>query len=176
MAIKTSVPRTLRNRKGKTLTTVRTDKEAFDELERQVQDGQQDTFAADLVYKGARNGLSEEQFWWVHKLLEPRDECMIPVGNITHRMHAALDAGASMRSLKVELRTSDDQPVKLAMAGSRSKYSGDVWVTDDGAYPDNRLYGRIEHTTGVFKGHNVPVSVQDLLRAVQSNPDRYLPW
>lgn len=168
--------RVLVNRKGKQISTTRSDKDAFNELERRVEEGNAGTFAADLISKGTRYGLSDEQFWWVHSLLEPVDHAEIPCGEITARMHDALLNGVKMRNMKCNLLTEGGQPIRLSMAGSRSKYHGDVWVTDDGEYPSNRLFGRIEQSTGIFKGHNVPEDVQILLIAIQENPEAYLPW
>jgi len=62
--------RTLVNNKGKSLDTPYTDKDAFDKLSRHVSDRADDeSFESDLISKGKRYGLSEQQFWWVHKLL-----------------------------------------------------------------------------------------------------------
>ena len=166
--------RTLTNRKGKTVVTERTDKEAFTELQRLVLDGWDSEFPVSLLQQGLKRGLSEEQFWWVHKLIEPKDE--VPCGNITHRMQEALFAGAKVKDLKLTLTTGQGNPVKISMAGPKSKNHGDVWVTDDGEYPDNKLYGRISRTTGVFVGEGVPQDVQELLATIHDNPDAHLPW
>lgn len=167
--------RTLVNRRGKELETTRTDKEAFDELERLVEEGKADQFATDLIQKGIKNGLSEEQFWWVHKLCD-QTNVKLPLGNISGRMAAAVRAGVSLRAMKCSLETSENKIVRLSIAGQRSKNAGDVWVSDDGKYPDNVLYGRIETATGIFHGRNTPEDVLEMLTLVNDHPDAYLPW
>ena len=176
MATKQTETRTLVNRKGQSLNTERTEKQAFAELERRVKAGEASDFAADLIRKGRKNGLSDEQFWWVHKLLEPVNEVEIPCGNINARMNNARDNGVKVRNLKVRFDTELDGCVQLMMAGPRSKYYRSIWVTDGGQYPENVLYGMIDYNTGVFKGRDVPLEIQALLREINDNTEAYLPW
>ena len=166
-------PRVLVNRKGQSLTTHMTDAEAFKELERQVTDGEQAGFAFDLILKGKKYGLSQEQFWWVHKLAEPK--VLIDADHIVNTFHKARDNGVKQRSLKTTV-LADGVPVVLSLAGPRSKYKGDIWVTDDGDYPGNTIFGRIGHESGVFEGKGVPEAVAKLIDCIQMDPESYLPW
>ena len=174
MATQQQEQRTLVNRKGRTVVTNRSDGEAFAELERRVDEGSVGEFARDLVSKGRRYGLSEEQYWWVHKLLVPPTE--LDCSEVATRMRNARRNGVGIKALRLTVSSDEGNVVQLSMAGSRSKYCGDIWVTDGGVYPDNTLYGRIDAVSGMFLGSDVPDDVTKVLEDIQDNPEDYMPW
>lgn len=78
-------------------------------------------------------------------------------------------AGSRLKFPKVELDTADGRTVVLALAGDKSKYSGQVNVSSGHKYgdPDGRFYGRIaqDGTTGIRDE-----GVLDLLRRFAADP------
>lgn len=162
------------NRKGKTVTTSYSDAEAFRVVEQAVREGRLDGFAVDLVTKGSKYGLSDEQFWWVHRLANPEPMVEQPAQNVLHAFKQAAANGVKARNLKLLYQT-DDGTVQLAMAGAKSKYQGDIWVTDGGTYPDNKLYGRIDGAHGIFRGRDVPQHVAKLITQLNDGKAK-MPW
>lgn len=63
-------------------------------------------------------------------------------------------------------------PVVLKLAGSKSRYTGDIMLTNDAPYgsPNARYYGRINKTQGVVNGPAFTAAVQALLDALNLDP------
>lgn len=158
------------------MTATLTDKEAFNLLAEQVARGEKDGFAADLVQKGGKYGLSEAQFWWIHKLGMPENKCELQANEIVARFTEASFNNVAVKHLRLYIPDAEGGTVKFAFAGPRSKHHGDVWVTDDGEYPNNKLYGRIPRSTGIFVGRDVPDLVQVVIQQVNDNAGDYMPW
>lgn len=71
---------------------------------------------------------------------------------------------------KIRLQTTDGQTVVLKLAGSRSKYQGQVQLTDDRPFDVNTYFGRID-TNGTFHETSaVTPAVRSLLVRLASNP------
>lgn len=167
--------RVLTNRKGKTVETPYTDSEAFTIVEDGVRKGTLGSFAAELVNKGARYGLSEEQYWWIHRLAVPPVTVKVNCNNIMHRFQRAFDNGVRASRMKVNFLT-EGGPIRLSFATPRSKNFRDVYVTDDGEYPDNTYYGKIDHNSGMMTvNDSTPQFVIDFLNNLNDSPDK-LPW
>ena len=61
------------------------------------------------------------------------------------------------------------------MAGPRSKYAGCVMVTDDGVYPDNKYYGKID-SNGFLRSFSLTPELIDKLLDINEYVEGYLPW
>lgn len=168
MSSTTANKRILTNKKGVTVQTLYTDKEAFDIVAQAVKNRSMGNFASDLIDKGNRYGLSEEQFWWVHKLAN-QQEVKIQAGNILHVFTQAALNGVSTRHLKQSFETPGGT-VGLSISGLSSRHAGTIWVTDGGKYPDNKLYGKIDKAHGIFTGTDVPPYVIELIKELNDNP------
>jgi hypothetical protein len=71
MAKSAETGRTLVNRRGGELVTTMTDKKAFKTVEKIVEaNPHQNKFAANLITTGKKHGLTDEQFWWIHKIAQ----------------------------------------------------------------------------------------------------------
>lgn len=70
---------------------------------------------------------------------------------------------------RVRLLTSDGLPVVLKMAGSKSKYPGQLMVTDGGPFGANVFYGRIDQR-GIFHTYQNSLMALDVLRRLAANP------
>ncbi len=55
----------------------------------------------------------------------------------------------SLKYPKIRLQTADQKPVVLNRAGIKSKYNGQIMVTDGGPFGANLYFGRID-TLGMF--------------------------
>lgn len=169
----TANKRILTNKKGVTVETPYTDKEAFDIVSQAVNHGSLGNFAVDLITKGNKYGLSDEQFWWVHKLAN-QQQVSIQAGNILHVFNQAKLNGVSPRRLKQEFETPNGTIV-LSISGPSSRHAGTIWVADEGKYPDNKLYGKIDKAHGIFTGTDVPQHVVDFIKDLNDNPSK-LRW
>lgn len=72
----------------------------------------------------------------------------------------------------IRLQTANGSPVTLKLAGSMSKYRGEIMITNGGQYgtPNNVYYGRIT-TQGVYiSTDSVTPDVLDLLARLGDNP------
>ena len=61
--------------------------------------------------------------------------------SIVKMMHAAKE---HIQYPKIRLETLNGSPIVLHVAGDKSKYRGQIMITDGGRYGDNTYYGRID--------------------------------
>lgn len=157
-----SAVRVLKTAKGMEVKTNLTDQEALAVL-RDVPG----SFAADLLTKDGRWGLSPDQIAWAHKLaIESlaRKAGLVKVrtyANIPMRLRAML-ATDEYPKLSVGKGASK---VEVSLAGARSKYAGDVMITDGRRYPNNLFHGRLDGSTGEHVG-NCPDFVFEALESL----------
>ena len=111
-------------------------------------------FAASLIHSYHKYGkLTERQAPWVEKLYQkavaPYVE--VPVVNLGGFEGVVALFNATKGKLKFpKIRLSfNGNPIVLALAGPKSKYSGLVIVTDGGKYPYTKFYGTVD-TKGSF--------------------------
>jgi uncharacterized protein DUF6011 len=85
----------------------------------------------------------------------------------------ALFEQAISHSLKypaIRLRDANGSPVVLKRAGDKSKYTGQIMITDGGPFGANRYFGRIDKD-GVFHATAASNSaVSDILARLSGNP------
>jgi hypothetical protein len=137
------------------------------------------SFARDLVKNYERRGmLSDAQWMWVGKLTErasqPASEPSVEsVGDFSAVMRLFARAKAKLQYPKITLQL-DHQPIQLSMAGARSKYEGQVQVTDGRPYGENVWYGRIDQAGTWTQGRSATESeneaVRDFLQAFSQDP------
>ena len=166
--------RTLVSRKGQRCETPHTDAEAFEKLA-VIAEQTGNSFATDLVVKGRRNGLSEEQFFWVHKLVADHENPpkLILYPEIASAYRRGRDAGVSQRNMKYQIGYAGDQVVQLAIAGPRSKNAGCVWVT----LPDTDTYcGKIGLDNCFYRSKTCGDDVVEVLNKLEENVGAMLPW
>jgi hypothetical protein len=71
---------------------------------------------------------------------------------------------------KIRLETAQRMPVVLSRAGDRSKYTGQIMVTDGQPYGSSRYYGRVD-LFGIFHATDSSNTyVSDLLQRLSVNP------
>jgi len=170
--------------KGQTFTTHLTNSEALLQLNTAVEDGTiTGSFAWSLLRQYRERGrLSERQWPWVQKLVHDyvthphasREPAPV-VAEDWDELIAVFDtASAHKKYPKLTFEFEDGRVVVLRKAGPRSKYAGSINVTDDGKYPDNLWYGRI-NPDGTFTARRVRTGggdeeVLEFLRRFAKNP------
>jgi hypothetical protein len=70
---------------------------------------------------------------------------------------------------KIRLQTSNGQPVCLSRAGNKSKYTGQIMVTDGKPFGANTFYGRVT-LDGEFQTYHINSQVITLLARLSINP------
>lgn len=143
------------------------------------------TFAADLLVKAFRYpdpadpavfryNLSADQTAWVHKLVLDHEARRRPTTTVQptrryDRITELFRHAAEHKSYpKIWLTLADGSTLKMSLCGAKSKNAGAVNLTDDGSYPDNRYYGRI-NPEGYLSG-GMPAMVRELLDAFEADP------
>lgn len=71
---------------------------------------------------------------------------------------------------KIRLQDAQGQTVILKLSGSQSKYQGQLQITDDGQYPNNRYYGRIDKAGHFQAGRDSRPDILALLDRLAANP------
>jgi hypothetical protein len=71
---------------------------------------------------------------------------------------------------KILLQGTAGQPVQFALAGERSKYAGQVMITDGRPFGSSRYYGRITQDGGLVASREMVESVRELVDAFAENP------
>lgn len=75
----------------------------------------------------------------------------------------------SLKYPKIRLRTADGQNVVLSRAGDKSRYTGQIRITDGCPYGANTYFGRIDKD-GVFHVSTANASVLELLKQLSNDP------
>jgi hypothetical protein len=71
---------------------------------------------------------------------------------------------------RVRLLAEDGQVVILRLAGSKSRYSGQILIVDDGRYPHNLYFGRIDLDGVFYESRTGTSTVKELIERFASNP------
>lgn len=137
------------------------------------------SFARDLVANFDRRGdLSDKQWMWVDRLTEratnpapaQRTES---IGDFSGVAALFERAKQKLRYPKITLQVGP-QPIQLSLAGSRSKYEGQVQVTDGGPFGANTYFGRVDQQGTWTQGRGATDqeldAVRDFLRAFSNDP------
>jgi hypothetical protein len=129
------------------------------------------TFAASLMAKAQQYGtLTEKQACWVLDLTQRATQpkaapVQVDLSGV-RKMFAA--AKGQLKHPKIRLKAGT-QPVVLSLAGQRSKYTGQVMVTDGGPFGDNLWFGRVEGDSFHASRH-VTQDVTQLLQSLSDDP------
>lgn len=124
-------------------------------------------------------GLSEKQAEWVHKLVA-RASAPAPKPAAAPTTLAPTVAGVfalfttarskGLQHPKIRLETPDHQRVVLAQAGGKSRYAGQVMVTDGRPFGENTFFGRIDERGQLFASRAMTPAVHALLACLAANP------
>jgi len=132
-------------------------------------------FASSLVANFYRFGqLTDRQFTWVNTLTERANNPTQPKAAEKINLQAITDlmdtAAQRLRHVRVSLKSSDDLDVVFTRAGSRSKYNGQIMITDGGPFGQNVFYGRIDTNGDFFPTRAATEAVRALVREFAIDP------
>ena len=132
-------------------------------------------FAADLVGKAKKFGLSDKQWAWIHRLVWEADN---PKAKVEKKVDASITVDAvvalfehahgSLKFPKLVFEI-NGQTVKMARVGS-GKNAGCINLTDGKPYGENTWFGRINTDGSVTAGSALTEDVLALLKALDHAP------
>jgi len=161
--------RTLTSRKGKTVVTTLTDNDALAAISCMTTN----EFARKLWNNHKKYGLSDDQMVWVHVLAmgDTAPPEAINVGCMNGLIEIFDRAKVKLKYPKIRLTMPNGKPLCISVAGDRSKYPGQLNVTDGEPFGRNIYYGRIARD-GVFAPSNsgTPAGLVEFLMAFAADP------
>lgn len=122
-------------------------------------------FAASLISQAERRGLTERQLFYVNKLVTKARAEKVQVGSLAATIELFDRAAKHLKHPKVVI-TVDGQPVRLSVAGPRSRQPGTLNVAEPGPFGDVKWYGRVTRD-GVFHPTADTASLPGLPAALQ---------
>ena len=168
------------NDKGQTISTTLTDSEAATVCLRTGNE-----FASKLVFELRKYGrLFPNKRFWLHKLAieqiarefeaQRRAESGTPPESKSESGQYPNTLAFISRNPKgsVTIRMGN-KTLELKVCGAKSKYTGQVQITDGNRYPNNLYYGRIDKTGGFSPYRECTDEVVEHLREFEKNPERY---
>lgn len=136
--------------------------------------GQQE-FARSLIKQHRSRGLTDKQEYWVRRLVEgsiaPPPEQQLAaagIGRIVALIETARANG--LKFPKIRLNATDGRRVVIARAGEKSKYTGDLMLTDGQPFGMNRYYGRVSADGVLHPSRDCDNPIRGLLTALASDP------
>jgi hypothetical protein len=130
-------------------------------------------FAQSLIDSCAQYGsLTQGRLDWVEKLIDrAKNPPAAPMAINVAGVRALFDQAAqALKWPKIRLEGDDGTPVVISIAGPKSKYSGQLMVTDGGQYPNNRWFGRVEGTE-FHASRDTSPAVRALLSGLSDDPE-----
>ena len=113
--------------------------------------------------------ISTAQSYWLHKLaMDPQpqeSEGTYDLSGITSLFETAKE---HLKHPKIILQTEEGTPVKISLAGERSKYTGQIMVS--GPQYGSAWYGRIDLNGDFFPGKDSSEEIKSLLTSLSQDP------
>lgn len=144
-------------------------------------------FEKSLVRQFDKKGsLSEKQWYWVHKFAIEQAAAIAARGAAKEaeklslsNIHSIFDV--ALKNLKFPKIWMDYEDLgengetipkefRLNIAGEKSRYTGQIMITNGGGYDDNIYYGRIELDGNLVKTRAMTDELRDNLIALNNNP------
>lgn len=133
-------------------------------------------FATNLLKAADENKLTTRMAPWVSILanrINGTDKEQLPdAKGVVSMLERARQRGT--RFPKLWLQLSDKTPVRITIAGERSRNAGHLQITDGRRYPDNQYFGHIAPDGKFEHGRDFPKvreTLTALLRALASDPE-----
>lgn len=133
-------------------------------------------FAESLIsQEPKKKGLSEKQWFWVDALTKrvenPEPQKVRELGDLERLFLMFEKAQQTLKWPKIHLMAGD-QPVRLQVAGPRSKYHGKVMVTDGERFGQNKWWGAISKDGDWLQPRlGVPAEVEQVVRQMARDPE-----
>jgi hypothetical protein len=134
-------------------------------------------FASDMLKFYDKNArLSDRQFFWVDKLIKratapaPTTQTLaVSVARVFELFATARAQG--LKYPKIRLQAPDGGPVVFAQSGAKSKFEGQVQVTDGQRFGSNRYFGRIDKDGVLYEGRDLDADVRELITNLAADPE-----
>jgi hypothetical protein len=133
-------------------------------------------FAQSLIDGFTRyNRLSDKQLYWVDVLTKRANGDAKPMAStevvkVVEIKNLFAKASNSLKRMKIRLKTKLNQNVVFTIAGERSKYAGQVMITDGGPFGDNKYFGKIDMEGNLLKTGQCDDNVLSLIKEFADNP------
>jgi hypothetical protein len=167
---------TIQTRSGEvTFESSMTDQEAINVITGVQKPGD---FALDLARAFFSNKYSPKQRAWMHKLamdaLAPKSEKVtVQVGEFSKLaalfVHASKTGKLKNPAIHLEV---DGNPLKIYLAGDKSRNAGCLGVTDGGGYGNGKWYGWVKKDGSFEPGSLAPEWVAEFLKVFAADPAR----
>jgi len=132
-------------------------------------------FAGSLIEGFDRYGrVSEKQLYWVNVLIQrangAKPMASTELVSVVEIKNLFAKASKSLKRMKIRLKTTFNQNVVFTIAGERSKYAGQVMITDGGPFGDNKYFGKIDMEGNLLKTTQCDDNVLSLIKEFADNP------
>jgi len=132
-------------------------------------------FAGSLIEGFDRYGrVSEKQLYWVNVLIQrangAKPMASTELVSVVEIKNLFAKASKSLKRMKIRLKTTFNQNVVFTIAGERSKYAGQVMITDGGPFGDNKYFGKIDMEGNLLKTNQCDDNVLSLIKEFADNP------
>ena len=166
-----SVARVLRSKDGRTVVN----SDLPDSEVVRILQTLDNSFAKTLVQKYAiYGGFTQNQLVWAHKLaLEAKNPtpsaAPVELGDFAKLAQMFSSASSKLKYPKVVFDF-EDQPITLYRAGERSRYAGQIQVTDGGKFRNGRYFGRIDSDGRFYPSRQCTDDVTAFLKLFAADP------
>ena len=131
-------------------------------------------FPQSLVAQFDRRGsLSDKQWHWVVKLASERVSERVEAdkpGDYLRIVELLQRAQQHLKYPKLWLDSEETGPLRLHLAGPRSRHHGQVQITDGAPYGRNTYYGRISEAGQLHASASVTPAVQEVMTSLAGDP------
>ncbi len=132
-------------------------------------------FAGSLIEGFDRYGrVSEKQLYWVNVLIQrangAKPMASTELVSVVEIKNLFAKASKSLKRMKIRLKTPFNQNVVFTIAGERSKYAGQVMITDGGPFGDNIYFGKIDMEGNLLKTNQCDDNVLSLIKEFANDP------
>ena len=132
-------------------------------------------FAGSLIEGFDRYGrVSEKQLYWVNVLIQrangAKPMASTELVSVVEIKNLFAKASKSLKRMKIRLKTTFNQNVVFTIAGERSKYAGQVMITDGGPFGANIYFGKIDMEGNLLKTGRCDDNVLELIKEFANDP------
>lgn len=108
-----------------------------------------------------RNSLDKQ----IQKQTEAKAESK-PIGSMTKLIEFVANASKNVKKLSFQIAMGN-QKIKIFKAGINSKYNGNLMLVDNGVYPNNKFFGRIDKEGNFYPDKDGKPVMDDLMFTLQ---------
>lgn len=129
-------------------------------------------FAESLLKAYHKKYMTAKQEYWIIRLASnlnaPAPE--VVTVNVTGIYSLMQTAASRLKYPKIRMMTEAGEKLVISIAGARSRYNGQLMLTDGGPFGANVFYGRVDTDGNVVQSRDMTATVLKLLREFSDNP------